>query len=280
MQKQIVTTSELKRAVVDLELSGLPVCVHASLRSFGWVEGGANAIVDTLLRGRCTVMVPAFSWAFSIPPPTHLRPARNGIDYDLVDRREDVTMSTYTPDSNEIDDYLGAIAKAVLARRGRARSSHPINSFAAVGPLANDLVARQTTVDVYAPLEALAAAGGVVVLMGVGLESMTLLHLAERRGGRTLFRRWALDGSGDPMMVAVGGCSNGFPRLEPMLASTRGEHLVGASRWQVFHAASALEAATEAIRNDPEVTRCADAECKRCRDGALGGPLLAPSQTT
>jgi aminoglycoside N3'-acetyltransferase len=272
MDDHVVTKGEVRQAAAKLRLSGLPLCVHASLRSFGWVEGGATAIVEALLNEGCTVMVPSFSWAFSIPPPMHQRPARNGCNYERIDRESNSTMHPYTSDTSEVDHSMGAVAKAVVARPGRARGAHPISSFAAVGPVANELVAGQTALDVCAPLDSLAAAGGAVVLMGVGLDSMTLLHLAERRAGRNLFKRWAKAANCDPIMVEVGGCSMGFPRLEPVLASARRERFVGPSRWQTFDAASALEAATEAIRNNPTITHCADATCERCRDAVLGGP--------
>jgi aminoglycoside N3'-acetyltransferase len=274
MEKQIVTRATLKRAVRGLGLSGLPLCIHSSLRSFGWVDGGPDAIVDALLAEGCTVMVPSFSGAFSIPPPIHMRPPQNGCDYDLIDHTGNASVSSYTPDSPEVDHYLGAVAAAVVAWPGRSRGNNPISSFAAVGPLADQLIAGQTAVDVFAPLQALAAAGGAVVLMGVGLDNMTLLHLAEFRAGRTPFRRWARDANGAPVMAAVGGCSRGFPRLDAVLAPTRRERWVGRSRWQVFDAASVLEVAAEAIRTDPGITRCDDAECERCRDAVRGGPRL------
>jgi aminoglycoside 3-N-acetyltransferase len=270
----MVTRSNLRRAIRELKLSGLPLCVHASLRSFGQVEGGADAIVNSLLDEGCTIVVPAFSWLFAIHPPVHLRPPQNGVDYDRIEKESQALTRPYTPASIEIDDDMGAVAKAVLARDGRSRGSHPLNSFAAIGPLAEELVVHQTIIDVYSPLKALAEAGGAVVLMGVGLEAMTLLHLAEERVGRELFRRWARDPHGEPTMVAVGGCSMGFPRLEASLRTAVRQRFVGSSRWRVFDAASVLKAATEAIRQDPDVTHCANPDCERCRDAALGGPRL------
>jgi aminoglycoside N3'-acetyltransferase len=86
---------------------------------------------------------------------------------------------------------MGAIAAAVVQMPGRSRGNHPICSFAAVGPHAQSLVAHQSPLAVNAPLAALADCSGYVVLMGVGLNCMTLLHLAEQQAGRNLFRHWA-----------------------------------------------------------------------------------------
>ncbi|RIK36138.1 MAG: hypothetical protein DCC57_22735, partial [Chloroflexi bacterium] len=66
-----------------------------------------------------------------------------------------------------------------------------------------------------------AEAGGFVLLMGVALETMTLLHLAEQVAGRVPFRRWANDRQGRPQQVEAGGCSDGFGRLAPLLEPWR-----------------------------------------------------------
>jgi aminoglycoside N3'-acetyltransferase len=136
------------------------------------------------------------------------------------------------------------------------------------------VVAGQVPLDVYAPLRAVAEAGGAVVCMGVGLTRVTLLHLAERQAGRTLFRRWANDRRGRPTMVEVGGCSDGFERLGAALAPVERRLTVGSSAWRVFPAAEMLRLATEAIRAEPAITHCADPACDRCEDAIRGGPLL------
>jgi aminoglycoside N3'-acetyltransferase len=96
---------------------------------------------------------------------------------------------------------MGIIAATVVAWPHRARGNHPLCSFAAVGPLAEDITACQSPLDVYAPLEALTQRNGAVLLAGVGIEKMTLLHLAEKAAGRTLFRRWANDLHGQAVAV-------------------------------------------------------------------------------
>jgi aminoglycoside 3-N-acetyltransferase len=92
---------------------------------------------------------------------------------------------------------MGAIPAAVVTREGRARGVHPLNSFSALGPRADELIRDQTAIDVYAPFEHLREMGGSVVMMGVGLDSMTLLHYAEQLAGRALFIRWAVGPAGE-----------------------------------------------------------------------------------
>jgi aminoglycoside 3-N-acetyltransferase len=272
----MITLNELRIAVESLGLSGRPLCVHASLKSFGWVDGGANTIVDGLLLESCTVLVPTFSYSFMVPPPLDQCPLRNGWDYQTHAVSTAGIGRIYSPRTNEFDrEYMGAVPAAVLFRPGRVRGTHPLNSFAALGPLADELLAGQTADDVYAPLRALAERGGAIVLMGVDLTRMTFIHLAEQVAGRTMFRRWANGPDGRTIMVAAGGCSEGFGKLKPILTPLLRERRVGDSHWRVYPACETLETASEAIRANPFLTHCGLRICERCNDAVLGGPELS-----
>jgi aminoglycoside 3-N-acetyltransferase len=274
-----VSRDQIRDAVRTLGLAQHPLCVHASLRSFGWVTGGPAAILDGLLAEGCTVLIPTFSWIYAIPPPPDIRPAQNGWHYDRFAGPTTGIGHVYTPSSRELDTDMGVLAAAVLAMPQHIRGRHPLCSFTAIGPQAHMLISQQGPVHVYAPLEQLAEVGGSIVLMGVGLEAMTLLHLAEQRAGRHLFWRWANDAAGQPQAVAVGGCSDGFRNLAPSLASLKCATLVGMSQWQVFPAQQTLEVATQEIHRQPAITHCGDEACERCNDAVQGGPPeLADSQ--
>lgn len=267
----VVRIDDLRSAIRELGLAERCVCVHSSLRSFGRVEGGAATIVDAFIGEGCTLLVPAFSFdAYALDPPPHMRPKRNGWDYTRTWFGRS-SAPVYEPASERIDERMGAVSSEVVRRPGRVRGVHPLCSFAAIGPQAQALVGRQTTEDVFAPLAALARRGGAVVLMGVGLNRMTLLHLAERRAGRRIFVRWAAGDDG-PVAVRVGGCSEGFENLHKHLWQIQRTATVGRSAWRVFDARSALNVATHAIRRNPRVTHCADDACIRCRDAIAGGP--------
>jgi aminoglycoside 3-N-acetyltransferase len=268
-----VTSGDLVAGIRRLGLSGRPVCVHSSLRSFGHVTGAADAVVDAFLTEGCTLLVPSFSFRFLVLPPEGLRPRRNAWDYDEPPPL--AKAERYTPATIELDGHMGAVPRSVVTRPGRARGAHPLCSFTALGPAAAELVGGQTPQDVYAPLRSLVEHEGLVVLLGVGLTSLTLLHHAEQLAGRTLFRRWALRPDGERQMVPVGGCSNGFDAFAPVLAPLLRHTSVGSSRWSACEAAGAVAAAVDTIRAEPDVTRCDDAECVRCRDGIAGGPILA-----
>lgn len=268
-----VTAHDLDAAIHDLGLEGRAVCVHSSLRSFGGLDGGADAFIDAFLGAGCTLLVPAHSWGFATNHVPGLRPARNGWDYSM-NVAPPAYDGVFSVTSNTIDRNMGAIPRAVLARSDRQRGNHPVASFAAIGSRATDLIAGQSGEAVHAPLSALAERGGAILVVGVGLTRMTLLHWAEQVAGRAQFRRWALDADGHTLMVESGGCSEGFEQLAPVLAPVETRIRVGASEWRCFSAAEVVERAASAIRSDSGTTHCGHRSCSRCHDAALGGPIL------
>lgn len=273
-----VTGDDIRQAVRGLGLTGRAVCFHSSLRSFGHVGGGAEAVIGGFLDEGCSLLVPTFSSAFEVAPPRHLQFERNGWNYSAAPASRRGSERIYSPEVFDIDGDMGSIPARVVAWPGRVRGNHPLDSLTAVGPHAAELVAGQSPLDVYAPLKALVGAGGFVLLAGVGLEKATLLHLAEREAGRTLFRRWANDREGRPAAVEVGGCSEGFGRLEPHLRRIMLSTGVGQSRWTLLPAGQALACAAAAIRANPWITHCGAAACERCDDAVKGGPILPAGQ--
>jgi aminoglycoside 3-N-acetyltransferase len=267
-----VSHTDLLDAVKRLGLSGKAVCIHCSVRSFGGIDGGPRAIIDAFLAERATVLVPTFSWEFFVIPPQDQRPQRNGSRYEFADRTS--ATSVYTPDSTVIDAAMGALPAAVLEYAEHRRGLHPLCSFAAVGPMASELIGPQKPDDVWSPLESLARHDGAVLLMGVDLTKLTLVHLAEKQAGRRPFIRWALGPSGDVISVQVGGCSDGFSKFEPVVSQLTTITQVGRSRWTCLPAKESLLALAQAIIDWPQITQCDDPTCERCLDGVAGGPLV------
>lgn len=272
----MILAEHLIAAIDDLGLARRPVMLHASLRSFGAaLDGGADTLLDTLLKRGCTVLAPTFTEPqFSLPAPADMRPARNGLDYAALPAAATAPGPPYSVDCGLINPHLGVVPAVLVGRIDAVRGRHPLNSFAAVGPQATELIDVQTPDDVYAPIRELADRDGTILLVGVGLNRMTALHLAEQRSGRRLFRRWARGEDGEIRMVEVGSCSEGFPRLEPVLGPLARTTTVGASRWRAYPARQALAAATAAIAAHQDITHCADAGCLPCRDATAGGPAV------
>jgi aminoglycoside N3'-acetyltransferase len=264
-----VTAVDVVDGMRALDLLGTHVCIHVSMRSFGWLEHGAATLIDGLHEAGCTVLVPTFSHQFGVAPPDDDRPLRNGLDYSQPQEFRGRGRA-FTPDA-EVESWLGAVPAHVVTRPDLVRGGSPVGSFGATGPLARQLIVDDPR-DIFGPLRALAELGGWVVLMGVGIDRMTLLHLAEVVAGRRPFIRW-VNGPGDvPVRIRVGECSEGFPNLEPSLAHLVRTTTVGASTWRAFPAAETLAAAAAAIRSDPQITHCGR-DCLECRDAIAGGPI-------
>jgi aminoglycoside 3-N-acetyltransferase len=271
-----ILTDDLTAAVDALAPAGRPVMVHASLRSFGTpIEGGADTLLDALLaRGR-TVLVPTFTEPqFGLPAPAAMRPARNGIDYDMYLPDPPLPQGIpYTPDCGLINPGLGVFPATLIKRDGVVRGRHPLNSFAALGPQAEELITSgKRPTDLYGPIHKLARHEGRILLVGVDLNRMTAIHLAEQQSGRRPFLRWAKDTNGRVSMFQVGSCSEGFLRLEPTLRQHARTAVVDDSQWRAFPAKQVLGAATAAMRVDQSITDCGRRDCLLCRDSIAGGP--------
>ncbi len=268
-----LTSLQILEAVRALGLSDSPVCLHSSLKSFGPVEGGAEAVIRAFLQAGCTLMAPTFTYRCAVAAPPGRQVPQNG--YAAAAHAADAGAVAYAPHGTLISRQMGAIPACLLALPGRVRGDHPLNSFAALGPAAQALIGTQGPLNVYGPLVAmLAQPAAWLVLAGVDLTSATPIHLAEARAGRNLFRRWALTGEGATLEVEVGSCSDGFNNLAPAVRDIEIARQVGESRWRVYPFRPFIEAVTEAIVQNAAITHCGDPDCIRCQDAVRGGPRV------
>lgn len=277
-----VTRTVLADAISELSLDGAPIAVHVSLRSFPRVAGGPEALVGAFLDRGCTLLVPTMAnTLFAIPAPPNDRPIRNGTGGDAEDAGAAQAWpglrDIYDPSRTETDSDLGATPAYVARHPDRLRSKRAPGSLAAIGPLAGELMAAEADEDMFGPYRALVARGGAVLLVGVGLDRMTILHLAEVEAGRRPFIYWVRGPDGEPMRSRGGACSNGFPNLDQALAPMETRTRVGQSSWRLFPARELVATAAAAIRSDPSITRCADPACIECRDAIAGGPIESHS---
>ncbi|HVN84352.1 MAG TPA: AAC(3) family N-acetyltransferase [Candidatus Binatia bacterium] len=262
---------DLKQLFEQLGVRGNQVVVHASLSSFGNVDGGAATVCHALLDvlGTGTVLMPAFTYAETL---IGLHPGRT------------VAFHPDLPVSREI----GAVAEAFRRVPGVLRSTHPTHSFAAYGRQARDLLSTQRDNNVLGPLKKLNIAQGHVLLLGTSLHAVTAIHLAEERLQVPYLQRRSairLNSAGYEERVVlenVPGCSIAFDRLEERLDPSK---VISAplanGRARKFSVRYVITLAAQALEADPYVFVCERAECASCaaKRDALGATRRAGTRS-
>jgi aminoglycoside 3-N-acetyltransferase len=172
----------------ELAELGLPeggaILVHCSLRQIGFVPGGAGTLlraIQRLIGPGGTVVVPTHTADNSTTSHYHLAAVRGMTAWQR--RRYVARMPGFDRDTSP-SYHTGLFAEHVRCDPDSVRSGHPQTSFAALGPAAGSLMAdhRLTShLGEHSPLAALYAAGGHTLLLGVGYDRCTALHLAEYR---------------------------------------------------------------------------------------------------
>ncbi|MFC5366646.1 aminoglycoside N(3)-acetyltransferase [Salinirubrum litoreum] len=177
-----ITTDRLVTDLRDLGVeSGDTLLVHSSLSSLGWVSGGPVAVVDALLDAvgeSGTVVCPTHSTDFSDPADWQNPSVPD--DWEGAIRE---TMPAYRPEITPTRG-MGAIPETFRDYPEATRSRHPAHSFAALGPDAEFVVSEHSYDDSLgegSPLARCYDLDARVLLLGVGHERNTSLHLAEYR---------------------------------------------------------------------------------------------------
>jgi len=253
------------------------VAVHSSLKSIGYVIGGAETVVRALsdwVGEDGTLVFPAFSDSLSDPGQWHHPPVaphlvekvRNGLP------QFDVNLSP-------ID--TGAIPSMAARFPGALRSIHPNCSVVALGKHAQRIVSAQSLENSLfhdGPFGQVYALNGWVLSIGTELDSNSSIHLAER---------WACGGKGLPYLGEVwetrvpvetprgrewvlldreGSCSAGFRRIEPILRShgVISYGRVGRSYCQFMSHRRLIDEAIAILDADPLALLCSNPECPQC----------------
>ncbi len=243
------------------------VIVHSSLSSFGRVEGGATSVCRALLDTCGTVLMPAFTWSRTalLPPPGLERPLNASTPSRSWGEFESSLAQAvpYSP-TVPVDRAIGILPETLRMWFPHERSPHPLLSFIASGLHARKLVAAQRLDHFLGPVEALAELGGDVLLLGVGHERNTAIHLAEHQLGRARFCRYAKAAPGVWMELPnIAGCSEGFGKVETRLEAYTREVWIGECRARLVPLDAVLTAARNMIEQDPAALLCED-ECGRC----------------
>jgi aminoglycoside 3-N-acetyltransferase len=158
-----VTRESISRDLSRLGIgAGDVVFFHSSLKSLGWVEGGADAVVDAFIDvvgPEGLVIVPTLTWCFA-----NYGPAR--VPFDPA----------------ETPSRVGAISEALRRRPDAHRSAHPTHSIAGIGRRAEELVAghdRTSTFGKDGPYRRYVEWSAKILFLGVDSTCNTTLHAIE-----------------------------------------------------------------------------------------------------
>ena len=158
-----------KKDITDfLETNGIrhddKVTIHASLRSVGPIENGADGLIDALKSylDKGLLLIPTHTW-------------------------DEVVRETPYYDVRTSVPCIGTISRVAFERRVGVRSLHPTHSVVAFGPDAAEFVKGEEKCGSPAPVNScisrLYEENGKVLLIGVGHERNTYLHSVDERLG-------------------------------------------------------------------------------------------------
>jgi aminoglycoside 3-N-acetyltransferase len=254
----MVRLRDLLLGLRDLHLGQAPVIVHASLKSFGQVEGGAQTAVSTLTAVFPTVIAPTFTYKTMVFPLTG--PKDNGVIYGSLQNQN--RMAEFFTPKMPADSLMGIIPETLRKHPRAKRSGHPIQSFAGIN--AGKILAAQTMADPLAPLGALEQADGWAVLMGVDHTVNTSIHYAEKLAGRKQFVRWALTPKGVVECPGFPGCSAGFQAIASEMERHTRRVKIGDALVQAVPLKMLFQVVVAQIKKDPLALLCQQEDCERC----------------
>ncbi|HEY5058738.1 MAG TPA: AAC(3) family N-acetyltransferase [Gaiellaceae bacterium] len=261
-----MTRGKLHDAFCSIGLkSGDQAIVHSSLRALGPLDGGAGAVVETLL--------------------------------DILGEDGLLVVPTFTYDSQRFDPSTtpgraGALSEWARHVPGAVRSRHPTHSVAAIGAGAAAFCADhelRAATDLGTPLDRLAASGGYVLLLGVGQASNTMVHVGEFHAAAFYLdipfspiwpREHTIVDGDEVLHVAYDrfpGCSRAFGVVERGLRARGALRDGGIARAhaQLIPAAAIVEETVALLADDPRALLCSDPSCYRCvraRARIMGAP--------
>jgi len=160
----IIMPNAIDRIAADVRGLGIQpddtLLVHSSLKSLGWVDGGAEAVIRALIG--------------CLPEGTLLMPALN---WEAVTRDSPKFSVLNTP------TCVGLITETFRKYPGAVRSMHPTHSVCAYGVNADIITAGhymdRTPVGAHSPFRLLRKYAGKIMMLGCGLSPNTFMHGVE-----------------------------------------------------------------------------------------------------
>lgn len=182
MKRKIVLKDDIVKALKNIGVCpGQTIMVHTSLSSLGFVCGGAQTVIEALIQcvgKNGTIMMPAQSWK-NLDPEA-------GVHWEEPEEWWQTIRDNWPAYNKEITptNTMGAVAEMFRKWPGALRSDHPARSVAALGKYAEYLTENHDLSNIFgdgSPLGKLYELDGYVLLIGVGYDKNTSLHLADAR---------------------------------------------------------------------------------------------------
>ena len=147
----------------------------------GYVCGGAQAVIEALIDvigNDGTIMMPAQSWKNLDP--------EDGVHWDADENDWQIIRDNWPAYDKNITptNTMGAVAEMFRQWPGCLRSDHPARSVCAYGKHAEYLTKDHDISNIFgegSPIARLYELDGKVLLLGVGYDKNTSLHLADSR---------------------------------------------------------------------------------------------------
>lgn len=234
--------------------AGDNVLVHSALGSVGFIEGGAEAVLNALLElisPGGTLVLPTFTYSVSTAP---------------FDPRSAACRTGILPES-------------ARKRREAKRSLHPTHSITAIGPLADELTRdhlRGRAFGLHSALDRLARMhAGQVLLLGVNHTANSTIHVAEEHAGipksgprdEQLVQVLLPEGTViDHQLDSSPSCSAAFGsaefplRLHGLIRDGR----VGNAKVQAMAGADVIRHVAQVLEEHRDVLLCTNPDCKSC----------------
>lgn len=179
---RVILKEEIVKGLKDLGVKkGDTIMVHTSLKSIGYVCGGAQTVIEALIEAvgeDGTIMMPTQSWK-------NLDPSE-GVHWDADEDQWQLIRDNWPAYDKNLTptNTMGAVAEMFRSWPGSIRSDHPARSVCAYGKNAEYLTSNHDLSNIFgdgSPIGKLYELDAKVLLLGVGYDKNTSIHLADER---------------------------------------------------------------------------------------------------
>ncbi len=248
----------MKEIKQDLQKLGIKlgdiILIHSSLKSMGYVIGGADAVIDAFLEtlgNGGSIVMPTFTMG----------------------------KEPFTP--KRTASRVGKITEVFRQRKGVLRSCHPTHSIAAYGPKAEYLTKdHNETMGPFVkdgPLGKLVELDSYILFLGCGMGPNTMLHGVEDWIGLPYLKGYEApveDDKGEIKKVLVPKrapghrdfYSSGSGKIERRLGRSNiiKEGNIGEAKVQLVKARELVKAVITFMQENPTILLCDNDDCQFC----------------